>query len=182
MLLTSTDKNVDISFVIPAYNSQKTIESCVDAILNQANLSKLRFEIIVVDNNSTDNTVKLINRRFKEKTILINEFNQGRSCARNAGAKKAKGAIIAFIDSDVVIPKTWLDESYNVASKLSNWGLLTCVINKSYQELDYIERIRMSLSNKDLRKNANYLSLINIFSPCENSAAILVNQIFIESM
>jgi glycosyltransferase involved in cell wall biosynthesis len=63
------------------------------------------FEIVVVDNNSTDKTVEIAK---KFGAILVSEKNQGVAFARNKGAKIAKGKILVFTDADTILPKNWL--------------------------------------------------------------------------
>ncbi len=96
-----------VSFIIPAYNAEKTIAKCIESILRQ----KVKKEVIVVDNNSTDSTAKII-RKYKVKYIL--EKKQGEPCARNAGLNNAKGNYIAFVDSDVVLPADWAKNALDV--------------------------------------------------------------------
>ncbi|MFH1663377.1 MAG: glycosyltransferase [archaeon] len=97
----------DFSVVIPAKNAEKTIERCIICLLNQ-DYPKKKYEIILVDNNSVDNTVKKAGN-FPVK-IFFN-VKKGAGPTRNLGVKKAKGKIIAFIDSDRFAEKNWLKEA-----------------------------------------------------------------------
>lgn len=96
---------MDISFVVPCYNAEKTIKRCLDSILSQE-LATYKFEIIVVNNNSTDSSQKII-LSYSNKVYYLNESKQGRSFARNLGASRAKGEVLAFIDADVYLDKNW---------------------------------------------------------------------------
>lgn len=89
---------MDISVVIPAYNREKSIEMCLNSVLNQ---TYKPLEIIVVDDCSTDNTVSKI-KRYKCDFIRVIECSEkhGAQRARNIGIKEAKGEWIAFLDSD----------------------------------------------------------------------------------
>jgi glycosyltransferase involved in cell wall biosynthesis len=98
-----------ISIVIPAYNASETIINAVKSISSQ---TYKNWELIIVDDGSKDNTVKVLNTFFKTlsqdeayKIRLIQQGNQGPSVARNTGIELAKGKYIAFLDSDDV----WLD-------------------------------------------------------------------------
>ncbi len=93
-----------VSVVIPAYNEEKLITRCIVALLNQ---TEKPFEIIVVDNNSTDKTVEVV-KTFP--VIIAAEKKQGIIHARNAGFTLAKGDIIARIDADTTVPKNWVEE------------------------------------------------------------------------
>ena len=98
-----TQHLVKLSIVIPTFNEQEYIGYCLDAIRSQ---TVLPDEVIVVDNNSTDNTVEIA-RRYPFVTVM-NESLQGMIPARNTGLNRAKGELIARIDADTRIPKEWV--------------------------------------------------------------------------
>lgn len=102
---------VKISVVIPAYNEEKLIASCIDAVSNQT-LPKEDYEIIVVSNNSHDKTAEIA--RQHGARVLDYTEKQGFAVTRQFGTKHAKADIIAYIDADT-IPKTdWLEETYRL--------------------------------------------------------------------
>jgi glycosyltransferase involved in cell wall biosynthesis len=93
---------IKISVIIPAFNEEKFLGNCLLSLKEQ---DFKDFEIIVVDNNSTDKTVEIAK---KFGVILVSEKNQGVAFARNKGAKIAKGKILVFTDADTILPKNWL--------------------------------------------------------------------------
>jgi glycosyltransferase involved in cell wall biosynthesis len=98
-----------ISLILPAYNVSDYIDACLDSCLNQ-DISKDDYEIIVVNDGSTDDTPNHIlaySSRYANIRIL-NQSNQGLSMARNNGVKLATGKYIWFIDSDDVITSNCL--------------------------------------------------------------------------
>ena len=100
----STEK---ITIYIPAYNAESTITQSIESILDQS----IKFnEIIVINDNSTDNTLKKISP-FSEVKIINNKKNEGLSACRNLGFENSKNQIIAAIDSDVVLDKYWLENT-----------------------------------------------------------------------
>lgn len=106
-----------ISIVIPNYNGSKTISLCLEAIYIS---TYKNFEVIVVDDGSTDNSIELI-RKFDCKLLELKE-NKGPSYARNAGATIAKGDILLFTDSDVRLPKDTLkkiNDTFNMGKDIS---------------------------------------------------------------
>lgn len=100
-----------ISFIIPTYNAEKTIEKAINSILNQEK-SGLEYEIIVVNDSSKDQTNEVMKRFEKNEKIryFIKESNTGLSDTRNYGINKAKGEYLIFVDSDDYISKTLLKD------------------------------------------------------------------------
>jgi glycosyltransferase involved in cell wall biosynthesis len=90
-----------ISVIIPAYNAQNTIIKCLDSVITQ---SYNIYEIIVIDDGSTDNTANIIEDISKQNELknihLHRQLNSGPSSARNYGIHVAKGDWIAFLDAD----------------------------------------------------------------------------------
>jgi glycosyltransferase involved in cell wall biosynthesis len=98
-----------ISVIIPVHNGERTIEKCLESILDQ---SISDFEVVVVDNASTDSTKKLIfSYASKDPRIrYVYERKKGRGNARARGIKCAKGGILAWTDADCVVPPNWLEQ------------------------------------------------------------------------
>lgn len=92
------------SIIIPAYNNEKTIQECLKACKGQ---TLKPFEIIVIDDGSTDRTMELAK---SENVKVFSQKNSGPAKARNLGAKKSSGDILIFTDSDCVPEKNWLQE------------------------------------------------------------------------
>lgn len=104
--------DIKISVIIPAYNSEKTIIKCIDSILNQ---SLKEIEILVINDGSVDNTLKILNNIKDERIKIINKENNGVSEARNDALKIAKGEYILNIDSDDWITSECCKEMYDIA-------------------------------------------------------------------
>ena len=96
---------IEISVVVPFYNAENHIEDCARALLTQSYPAAL-YEIIMVDNNSTDNSADLVRKHPRIK--LLSEIKQGSYAARNRGVVESRGRIIAFTDADCVASKDWL--------------------------------------------------------------------------
>ena len=97
------NRHLGVSVIIPAKNEEKYIERCIDSILNQDYEGS--FEIIVIDNCSTDKTYDLA----KTKKVSVFKFDgNSPSAVRNYGATLSKFEILAFIDGDCEAPKHWL--------------------------------------------------------------------------
>jgi glycosyltransferase involved in cell wall biosynthesis len=95
-----------ISVIIPAYNAAETILPCLLSLRAQAFTP---HEIIIVDDGSSDNTVEIAK---SYATVIKNNRNKGAGGARNAGAAVASGEVLAFTDSDCVLPPLWLQKIF----------------------------------------------------------------------
>lgn len=112
-----------VSIIIPVYNGERHICKCIDSIMRQTFAD---FEVIIVDDGSTDNTCNLLkNICVKYKDIFVfRQKNKGVSCARNSGIKYAKGKYLCFIDSDDYIEFDFLDRLIkNVEEGGCDWVL-----------------------------------------------------------
>lgn len=106
-----------ISVIITAYNYEKYIERCLRSVLDQS-LSLKSYEVIVVNDGSTDNTIKLLENYSDLVRVFNLPKNHGLSAARNIGIKKARGQFVVFVDADdyiqhdmLFIQKTFLQEN-----------------------------------------------------------------------
>lgn len=133
------DQKELISIVVPTFNSEIYIKKCVKTILNQ---SYKNFEIIIVDNNSCDNTIKIINSFNSKKIKILNVINHGNiSISRNLGIKYAKGNWIAFLDSD----DFWENRKLEI-------------VCTKFRDYDLIFHDMKILQKNKIVKNFNYLT------------------------
>ncbi|RYZ30108.1 MAG: glycosyltransferase family 2 protein [Chitinophagaceae bacterium] len=93
---------LDLSIVIVTYNSEKHILKCVDSILREVN--DISFEIVVVDNNSTDSTKEILIKKPKVK-LIANKQNVGFARANNQGIEEARGEFVMILNPDIVLTK-----------------------------------------------------------------------------
>lgn len=91
-----------ISIIIPVYNHAHTLGGCLDSVVKQQqDLPGVNFEIIIVNDGSTDNFIQVAEQLQKKYTFkLINQENKGAPSARNAGYRESKGELIIFVDAD----------------------------------------------------------------------------------
>ena len=102
-----------ISVIIPAYNEQNYIGSCLDSLIRQINCSS--YEIIVADNGSNDSTIKIV-KKYSE-VILVKAPVRGVVSARQAALEKARGKIIVSTDADCLFKDNWLS---NIEKEFNN--------------------------------------------------------------
>lgn len=101
-------KNPKVSIIIPTYNEESDISECLKSLATQ---SIKNFEIIIVDDGSTDRTLEVIKNfknENKEKIKIISGKHRGPGFSRNLGAKKAQGRILVFIDSDMTFQRDYI--------------------------------------------------------------------------
>ncbi|MEI6085158.1 MAG: glycosyltransferase family 2 protein [Verrucomicrobiota bacterium] len=101
------NRNPSLSVVIPVYNGGRDLERCLAAVLSQT-YGGDNYEVIVVDNGSTDDSVAIA-RRHPQVTLLT-ESERGPYAARNRGIAAARGAVIAFTDPDCIPNRDWIEQ------------------------------------------------------------------------
>lgn len=100
---------IKYSFIVPVYNTEKYLKKCLDSLVNQTYKD---FEIIVVNDGSTDKSSSIISKYQKKykNIIVIDKENEGLSMARNRGVQKSSGKYIIFVDSDDYVSNKLLEE------------------------------------------------------------------------
>ena len=108
--MSFVDLEREVSIIIPAYNEETYLDRCLSS-LQQMDFEKKRYEIIVVDNGSTDNTPFVA----EKYGVTIISFPEGETIAavRNKGASVASGCILAFLDADCLVSENWLNSAIN---------------------------------------------------------------------
>ena len=105
--------NIKVSVIVPVYNSAEYISSTLDSIINQ---DFNGFELIVVDDGSTDDSLEIIREKLSKSTVshkIIHQENSGVSSARNRGIEESQGEYLVFVDSDDYITGNHISELYN---------------------------------------------------------------------
>ena len=111
----SISNTIDLTIIVPAYNVESYIEQCMDSILRQE--TKYAYEVIIVNDGSTDGTQNIIHRYKSIDNIrIINRINGGLSAARNSALEVSNGRYLMFVDSDdYILPyaiEKLLDKAY----------------------------------------------------------------------
>jgi hypothetical protein len=98
---------MDLSIIIVSYNTEELTVNAIQSVL--ASQTDYAYEIIVVDNASSDQSVARIRERFPQLTVLQNEFNEGFSKANNRGIRISRGRYILLLNSDTIVQPDTLD-------------------------------------------------------------------------
>lgn len=170
-----------VSIVMPSYNSEKYIKDSIQSVLNQ---TYTNWELLIVDDCSTDKTVEII-KSFKDERIMLfqNDTNSGAAISRNWALREAKGKWIAFLDSDDLWAPTKLKEQLTFMTerdcgfsytdyRISKNGVLSNIIITSPNKMNFrrikhycyvstvtvmydFEKVGL-IQISDLRKNNDY--------------------------
>jgi GT2 family glycosyltransferase len=111
-----------VSVVIPNYNGEKLLPSCLRSI-RKNDYPKERYEVLVMDNNSTDGSVGIVRKDFPWATAVRLEMNFGNTDSINRAVELAKGDCIVVLDNDTEVDRMWLSELVRVASSDQSIGI-----------------------------------------------------------
>lgn len=116
-------KKMDLSIIILSYNTQALTINCIDSILKSR--PKMDYEIIVVDNNSTDGTVEILEKiRGQRVRVVLHKKNLGFSKGNNTGIKKARGRYIMLLNSDTIVTNGSIDALFAFAKRTPYLGIV----------------------------------------------------------
>lgn len=151
----------DIAIIMPAYNAEKYIEQTINSVLMQ---TYKNWKLYIIDDNSVDDTVKLINRYIKDDSrieLLKLDRNVGQAKARNIGIDKCNERYLTFLDSDDIWNNNFLENQLRFMNK-NNYELVFSAFERRSEDLSecygYLD-VPEKIEYKDLLKN-NYLSCL----------------------
>jgi len=152
-----------ISVIVPAFNAEKTIAACLTSLLNQT-VAQQDYEIIVVDDGSTDATADIV-RKYSQVRLLSQE-NQGPAAARNNGVRQAQGDIILFTDADCTVSDNWIEEMTCLLK--SNPEVVGAKgVYKTSQKSLVARFVQLEYEDKyDVMKRHKYIDFIDTYSAC----------------
>lgn len=117
---------MEVSFIIANYNGKDVIEQCIESILKQ-DYPRERYEIIVTDNDSPDESWKLV-QKYKKVKLIRNKRNYGFIKNNNIAAEASSGKFLVFMNNDVTLEKDWLKKMIFRIKKDKKIGILGCKI------------------------------------------------------
>jgi dolichyl-phosphate beta-glucosyltransferase len=142
------NSNINISIVVPVYNEEKRLGKNLIKIIKFCKFNFKNYEIIVVDDGSTDNTIKICERYNKEDNLIIlkNEKNKGKGFSVNKGVLKSKGDVILFTDCDLSTP---IQELNNFLKIIDNYDIIigSRALNRSQVKIRLFKKILGKIGN-----------------------------------
>ncbi len=94
---------MDLSIIIPSYNTKALLARCIHSVVSSLKNSNIPYEVIVVDNASTDGSAELMRKKFPQVHLVCNRTNRGYGKANNQAINKAKGKYILLLNSDILV-------------------------------------------------------------------------------
>lgn len=159
---------IEVSFIIPAFNAEKTIARSLKSIQNLS-FDREKIEIILVDNNSSDSTKNIV-KKFSEVRYVF-EPRQGRSFARNHGIAISTGKYLAFLDADAYVQDDWLTEILKAFDDAKVGGAQGRIIPSDFAGKKSLNDFRLRQQEEATKGSFNLLLIKVPESPMINTAA-----------
>ncbi len=156
-LIQDLDEKPLVSIIMPTFNRKKLLQEAIDSVLSQ---TYQNFELIIVDDSSTDSTKEFLKHLKHEKIrVLFNKTNMGPAASRNVALQHANGEYIAYLDSDNEWDKYYLEASVASFYKLNDADAIYSGQLIYPDKSSSIQKIRFGAYNKSLLRNRNYIDL-----------------------
>ncbi len=163
-----------VSVVVVNYNGKKFLDKCLSSLKNQ---TYPNFEIILVDNASSDGSVEYVKEHFSEIHIIENPKNYGFAKGNNIGIKVAKGELIATLNTDTEVTQLWIEELVKGITSSKEVGM--CASKMLFMKNpEIINSTGICISRSGAcwdrgmfeRDNGQYQSIEEVFGPCAGAA------------
>ena len=115
---------MDLSVIIVSYDSRFFLELCLRSL--KESINKIESEVIVIDNNSNDDTINMVESLFPHVLLIKNKINLGFASANNLGVKKAKGKHICLLNPDTVVPEDFFSRIIKFKESKNSIGIVGC--------------------------------------------------------
>src|SRR3989344_6338129 len=124
----------DLSIIILNYNVKDLLLQCLESVFKNKSQN---WQVIVVDNASSDNSVEAVKEKFPQVELLKNKKNLGFAAGNNEGVKLVKAPVILFLNPDTVIVDEAIQKTYDYLMTNSDIGAITCRVELPDGRLDY---------------------------------------------
>jgi len=143
-------KNPLVSIIIVNYNGQHHLKKCFESL---SKIDYNQIEIILVDNNSTDNSIEFIKSNYSSTIIIKLDKNYGFAEPNNIGVKNAKGSYLLFLNNDTIVTENFISSLVQYAESNERIGICQSLLIKQNGDIDssgdYIDKIGVSFSSKE---------------------------------
>ncbi|MBD0294862.1 MAG: glycosyltransferase [Flavisolibacter sp.] len=140
--------DIKLSVIMPAYNAEKYIGEAITSVLEQ---SFAAFELIIINDGSTDKTKQIIKSFNDERIVLINQENQGLAAALNKGLAQAKAEYVVRFDADDICYKNRLERQYQFLSHNPDYLIVGSAVDYVDEHLNFIFTYHPPASNEDIQ-------------------------------
>ena len=145
---------IKFSIIIPVFNGENFINQCIESIIDE---NYFNYEIIVINDGSTDNTPNILDNLSKQYNFIkvLHVNNGGVSKARNIGINKAQGEYISFVDADDFVTKNYISELFDLIEKKKDLYLFNYIrwISKDKEEIGRLRIPEGEYSDKKILYN-----------------------------
>lgn len=126
----------DLSIIIPTFNNQDHVAPLSKSLTKSISFLNKKTEIIIVDNNSKDQTLNLVKKNLSKVSIIANNKNLGFSKAVNSGLRKSSGEYILLLNPDIILSENVLKETLDFLVKHPQVGVITCKVLLADGQID----------------------------------------------
>lgn len=171
---------VDFTVAIPTYNGASRLPKLLEKLRSQVNTENISWEVIIIDNNSTDHTAQLVQNYqtngFPVPLKYFSEPEQGAAFARLRAVREAEGELIGFLDDDNLPNPDWLAQAYSFAQEYPRAGAFSGQIHAEFevQPPENFERIQAFLAIREYGTTPAQFDPENLRLP--TGAALVVRQ------
>jgi len=168
-----------ISIIIPAYNSSKSINKCIDSIISQ---TYKNLEIIILNDGSKDNTLDIIeNSKKKDNRIkVIDKANTGVANTRNHGIKVSTGEYLMFVDSDDYIDRDYIENMY-IEMVENNSDVIISGMTSCKENGQIIQKISYKNKNENLKLEDITEEIINKLTFCSACKTLFKKELILKN-
>ena len=128
-------KDLNISVVIPNYNGVHLFPDTIPALLKALEYTRKKYEIIIIDDCSSDNSVEFLNQTYPQIRVIQNEINQGFSKTINKGIFAAENELILLLNSDVQLTETYFTDQFKYFELPDTFGVMGKIIGWDNEEV-----------------------------------------------
>ena len=128
-------RKIDLSIIILNYNTKELLGDCLHSI-RSSKKNNYSYEVIVVDNASTDGSAQMVKKEFKEVELIVNQKNLGFAAGNNKGFKKSRGRYLLLLNPDTIVQPETLKTMIDFMDKHPKVGAATCRVELPDGRLD----------------------------------------------